>query len=529
MYALLHRLNRPVVAIVAVTAIAGGLRFYHLSTPAERIFDEHFYPKDGCIYAGYTPSECGIHGDTEKYWVGVWGESSWEHPQLGKWAIALGVMAFGNTPFGWRFPAAVAGTAGVALTAIIAQLLFRRPLWTFVAGLLLAVEGLDFVQSRTAMLDIFLTFWILLAFVFLLLDRRWIERRTGPPPPEPEPDRVELPEPVSADVASGFVAPSSVAPEPLASEPLAAEPLAAESIAPARAGSEEAVATLVEREPSDPPSPLFRPWRLAMGLALGCAIATKWSGVNAILAAGLLSLIWERTRRKGRIRRPLWSAIQQESFGLVLFLVLVPIAVYVIAYARFWMQNGLDFGHFWNLQESMASFHFHLQGIDPKTGQPIHPYLSPAWKWILVGRPVVYYFAGPGTEVTDLGNPAIFWASLIALPYVAIQWWRKRDWVAGFVIVAGLGQYLPWFLVSRPQFFFYVLPIVPFFVLALTYMARDLATVHLAGSRARPYLPVTVAFVIVAVAAFVFFYPVLAAVPLSEKAWQARQWFGSWI
>src|SRR5205085_5413042 len=148
--------------------------------------------------------------------------------------------------------------------------------------------------------------------------------------------------------------------------------------------------------------------------------------------------------------------------------------------------------------------------------------------WILVGRPVVYYFAGPGTEVTDLGNPAIFWASLIALPYVAIQWWRKRDWVAGFVIVAGLGQYLPWFLVSRPQFFFYVQPIVPFFVLALTYMAWVLATVHLAGSRARPYLPVTVAFVIVAVAAFVFFSLVLASVPLSVTAWLARYWFGSW-
>src|SRR5205085_8038929 len=239
MYALLHRLNRPVVAIVAVTAIAGGLRFYHLSTPAERIFDEHFYSKDGCIYAGYTPSECGIHGDTEKYWVGVWGESSWEHPQLGKWAIALGVMAFGNTPFGWRFPAAVAGTAGVALTAVIAQLLFGSALWTFVAGLLLAVEGLDFVQSRTAMLDIFLTFWILLGFVFLLLDRRWIERRTGPPPDPGE--------------AIGPPGPE------------------AETLAAAEAGSRElqeggAVATRTAvdeaRQPEPPPSPIFRPWRL---------------------------------------------------------------------------------------------------------------------------------------------------------------------------------------------------------------------------------------------------------------------------
>src|SRR5205085_3952672 len=147
MYALLHRLNRPVVAVVAVTAIAGGLRLYHLSTPTERIFDEHFYSKDGCMYAGYSPPECGIHGETEKYWVGVWGESSWEHPQLGKWAVALGVMAFGNTSFGWRFMAAVAGTAGVALTAVIARLLLGCTPSTFVVGLLLATASRDFVPS----------------------------------------------------------------------------------------------------------------------------------------------------------------------------------------------------------------------------------------------------------------------------------------------------------------------------------------------------------------------------------------------
>jgi hypothetical protein len=31
--------TRPVVMIVAVTALAGGLRFYHLSAPHEYVFD----------------------------------------------------------------------------------------------------------------------------------------------------------------------------------------------------------------------------------------------------------------------------------------------------------------------------------------------------------------------------------------------------------------------------------------------------------------------------------------------------------
>ena len=32
-----------------------------------------------------------------------------------------------------------------------------------------------------------------------------------------------------------------------------------------------------------------------------------------------------------------------------------------------------------------------------------------------------------------------------------------------------VGLYLPWFLVSRPQFLFYATPITPFFVLACVY------------------------------------------------------------
>jgi dolichyl-phosphate-mannose--protein O-mannosyl transferase len=39
-------------------------------------------------------------------------------------------------------------------------------------------------------------------------------------------------------------------------------------------------------------------------------------------------------------------------------------------------------------------------------------------------------------------------------------------------VVAVLGQYLPWFLVSRPTFFFYVLPIV--FAAIIVYLYKEL-------------------------------------------------------
>ena len=48
----MQRLNRPIVAILAVAAIAGGVRFWHLSQPPDFVFDEIYYPKVACIYSG---------------------------------------------------------------------------------------------------------------------------------------------------------------------------------------------------------------------------------------------------------------------------------------------------------------------------------------------------------------------------------------------------------------------------------------------------------------------------------------------
>ena len=79
------------------------------------------------------------------------------------------------------------------------------------------------------------------------------------------------------------------------------------------------------------------------------------------------------------------------------------------------------------------------------------------------------------------------------------------------------------------QFFFYILPITPFLVLAAVYALRDLADVHPAGSGARPYLPVAVSYVVVYVAMFAFFYPVLTGWHLSYNAWHWRMWMRSWI
>lgn len=498
MLPLLAKLNRPIVAILAVGAIAGMLRFNHLGYPERRIFDEYYYPKSACIFLGYSNDRCDINSSAERLWREQQNDTgAWVHPPLGKWMIALGELGFGTESFGWRVSSAVTGTATVMLLALIVHLLFASAIWTFVGGLLLAVENLNFVQSRTAMLDIFVTFWIVLGFAFLLMDRRWIERRT---------------------------------PEPSAS---AGDPAAGSSGDPAAAPPDRPLRRRL-------PAPLWRPWRFAAGLALGAGLATKWSAFTAVAVAIALSILWEISRRRrAGVSRPVGDAIPAEGFGLVLAFLIVPSVVYVASYAGWFAHFGFDLGQWMALQGSMYDWHRNLSSIDLATGEPIHPYLAQAWKWILLWRPVVYY-ADFGDGVRQViyanGNPAIFWGSILAIPYAAFSWWNKRDWRAGFVVLTVAGLYLPWFLVERPQFIFYATPITPFFVLACVYALKQLSEVrfealHAAGNRARtvrPYLPLAVAFVVAAVGLFVWFWPTLTGGPLSDEGWLVRAWFPTW-
>jgi dolichyl-phosphate-mannose--protein O-mannosyl transferase len=480
-YAFIRRFNRPVVAILAVGLIAGYLRFMHLAYPEHRVFDEYYYTKSACILLGYSDQRCDINSADERFWrENEWDTGAWVHPPLGKWMIAFGELGFGTESLGWRAAAAITGTATVMLLAVIIQLLFASPIWTFTGGLLLATESLNVVQSRTGTLDIFVAFWVVVVFVFLLLDRRWIEGRTPTPPSREEP--ASWP-----DAASG--------PKPRL------------------------------------PAPLWRPYRFAAGAAGGAAMATKWAGLTAFVTAIALSFLWEVMRRKRfGIRSPIVNTITVESFGFVLALLVTPAIVYVATYIPWFLHFGFDISRWAEIQQKAYEFHRDLRPLNEQ-GQPWHAYFSPAWKWILLARPVYYY--GEFTDgirqvIYAQGNPAIFWGSVLAIPYVAYAWWRKRDWRAGFVIVTIAGLYLPWFLVSRPQFFFYATPLSPFFVLACVYALRDLSEMHVAGSRSRPYLPFVVGFVAASVILFIWFWPILTAAPLTEAEFKLRYWFTSW-
>src|SRR6516165_4996312 len=167
-----------------VTAFGAFLRFNRLRVPKALVFDETYYVKDAwsilkhgvelklidakvanpMIVAGHTNffAPCNRTSACGEYVV---------QPEVGKLLIAAGEWIFGLNPFGWRFASAVFGSLAILLICRIARRMTRSTLLGCIAGLLMSLDGLEFVLSRTGILDIFLMFFVLAAFGCILIDR----------------------------------------------------------------------------------------------------------------------------------------------------------------------------------------------------------------------------------------------------------------------------------------------------------------------------------------------------------------------
>lgn len=142
--------------------IALLMRLWHLSTPKGFVFDEVYYAKNAhsLVQHGVELQSSG----TSEFIV---------HPPVGKWLIGIGIKIFGFNEFGWRFSAAIIGALSVGLIYLVARKLFDSYIFSCTAALLTLLDGLHLVHSRTALLDIFLMFFILLAFYLILLSKPW--------------------------------------------------------------------------------------------------------------------------------------------------------------------------------------------------------------------------------------------------------------------------------------------------------------------------------------------------------------------
>jgi len=148
-------------APILISVASLVLRLVNLSTPKGFVFDEVYYVDGARDFLKYGVE---VTGDQPEFIV---------HPPVGKWMIAIGIKLFGDNEFGWRFATAVFGTLLILLFARFVHVLFFSPLLTAMAAALMAMDGMVLVHSRTALLDLFLTFFVLLAVYLWHRQRHW--------------------------------------------------------------------------------------------------------------------------------------------------------------------------------------------------------------------------------------------------------------------------------------------------------------------------------------------------------------------
>lgn len=494
---------------MVVTVIAGILRFTRLDHPDSLIFDETYYVKDAysLLQVGH---ELNWPDDANDDFAA--GSPSPEesaeyvvHPPLGKWLIAAGMALFGTDHgFGWRFSSAVAGTISVLLVAVIAQHLFKSVFLGAIAGLLLAVEGHHMVLSRTGLLDIFLSALVVAAFGALLLDRHHgrsqLARRLADAPRDP----------------SG-VPPSNVL--------------------------------------SWGPWLGWRPWRLVAGVLLGAACGVKLSGLAFMAVFGLMTMLWDmNARRVAGIRHWFIAGVVKDGLFAFVAIVVIGAGTYLATWSG-WLVTDGGYNRQWHETHppeswwehwvpgpvrSLADYHIQSTRFHGGLDSP-HDYASSPWTWPFMGRPTSFYYKGNddgvvscgadscSRAITDLANPLIWWAGLLAILILVLLWLGRRDWRAGALLGAYVAGQVVWFLwPERTMFFFYTVAYAPFLILAITMVLGLL--LRTGGPEMRKRNTVLVlGFVLLAVIVSAFFMPVWTGEAIPYEQWRLRMWMNSWI
>ena len=491
-----------------ITATAFILRVVNLDYPNKLVFDETYYAKDAysLLKFGYErnwPSDANASVVAGTPDVMQTTPAFIVHPPAGKWLIAAGEAIFGMNSFGWRVAPLVFGTLLVLVTIRLVRRVSKSTLIGGLAGLLLALDGLAFVMSRTALLDIFLAFFVVAGVSCLAADRDWFRNRLV--------DHLERHE--LLDLGGKFG-----------------------------------------------PVLIWRPWRLAAGLCFGLAIGSKWNALYLLAAFALLSLAWDvGARRLAGAGRQAPLAVLRDGVPAFVSLVVLGGLVYLGTWAG-WLSTSGGYDRDWGANnpdarttqvfgETLASWiHYQSDIWDFHTGDFInnaeHSYRADPAGWLVVARPIGIDAVNdikPGTDgcvgpdncirvISGIGTPALWWVAVFALIAAAILWVGGRDWRFGIPVVGVLAGWLPWFSYDdRPLFFFYAIAIVPFSAMAVALGIGRLLGEGRAGDRRMIAAIVSGAFVALVAANFAYIYPVLTDELLPYRSWLSRMWFRSWI
>jgi len=248
-------------------------------------------------------------------------------------------------------------------------------------------------------------------------------------------------------------------------------------------------------------------WTLGAVL-LGLATAVKWAAAPYVAFAAIAFLAL-------RDRRPeLWPGLG--AVCGVATLGIVSVATYLATFwpAFLYAQDSMTFARLIPFQHAMY--------VQQTQVLPPHPYQSGWLSWPFDARPIWYLYEpvdGAVRGILYLGNPAIMWGGLVAVAWLAWHWWQTGRRAAAGVASLWAGSLGIWAAIPKSLGFYY------YYHLSGIFICVALATAfHLSGRVRERFW-----FGVVAVAAFVWFYPIIAALALPDaQAFNRWMWFDSW-
>lgn len=166
---------KPKYILIAILLFAFFTRLYRLNYPNAYVFDE--------VYHAFTAKEY-IKGNPAawEWWTipppGVAYE--WTHPPLAKEFMALSMEVLHTTDsWAYRLPGALLGVLSVWLVYLLSKQIFQNNLSpsasetvSLLSSFLFSIDGLNFVQSRTGMNDIYVVTFSLISLLFFLR-KKW--------------------------------------------------------------------------------------------------------------------------------------------------------------------------------------------------------------------------------------------------------------------------------------------------------------------------------------------------------------------
>ncbi|MCL2719640.1 MAG: phospholipid carrier-dependent glycosyltransferase [Lachnospiraceae bacterium] len=440
------------------------------------LFDEQdkFSPVYSPTYFGSTMFDEIYHGRTAYEFIHGLTTYETTHPPFGKTIISWGIRLFGMNPFGWRFFSAVFGILMLPVIYAFGKTLFRNTLAAASVTILLAADCMHFTLSRIATIDIFAAFFILLMF-YLMLRYFQIDRRGS---------------------------------QKLLFTAKAAHSNNAHKSQRTQSGADRRSKRKLQIIVIESWVPLG-----LCGIIMGLGIAAKWTAIYAGAGLGLIFFWYLINSYPVKVR--------QLIIFCMTFFGIIPFFIYLLSYRHFVPHTPTTGLIQIIIDNTVGMFSYHADLV------ATHYYATPFYDWPTMRMPLLYA-TDPVSDtlmssVNCMGNPAIWWVGIPCILFCILRFLWKKDLRAGFLIAAYLAQYLPWFFVSRITFIYHYFPAALFMILMIGYTLDKIAAFRPWGNK------VVYAYLILAVAVFFIFYPVVSGIPFSRDYQFSLRWLPEWI